>query len=86
MFSLVSAYVSFGLRFTREQVGSAESENVSEIKLSGEGISNEHCFFESHTDGSVFLNALPDCLIMVNGQRLKPNQVGLSFRRSYSSS
>ena len=50
----------FGREFdsTVIQVGRLDSEKSLAIRLSGENISEEHCYFEN-TDGKVTLNGLP---------------------------
>ena len=44
---------------TSSQVGRLDSDKPAAIRLSGDNILEEHCYFEN-TDGKVFLHALPD--------------------------
>lgn len=43
------------------QVGRLDSEKPAAIRLSGESIAEEHCYFENN-DGKVTLHALPDAV------------------------
>lgn len=54
------------------QVGRLDSEKPAAIRLSGESIKEEHCYFENN-DGKVTLYALPDAVTVSrspNGPRI----------------
>lgn len=59
----------------RTTVGNIDSETPADIRLSGDNILPEHCFFESAPDGKVTLHALPNGTTMVNGQRIPSSKV-----------
>lgn len=59
----------------KTMVGNAETSTTADIRLGGEGILDEHCFFESEENGTVHLHALEGGTTMVNGQRLNASQV-----------
>ena len=48
-------------RLTPFQVGRLDSEKPLAIRLSGENISEEHCYFDNN-DGKVTLYALPNAV------------------------
>lgn len=57
-------------------VGSLDGTKPADIRLSGENIQEEHCYFEnSEENGTVHLHALPQGITMVNGRRLEPQKV-----------
>ncbi|KAI0034403.1 kinesin-like protein [Vararia minispora EC-137] len=56
-----------------EQVGRLDSEKAVHIRLSGESIRDEHCYFENN-DGKVTLHALPDASTFLNGRQIAPEQ------------
>jgi kinesin family protein 1 len=56
------------------QVGNL-SETAADIRLSGDSILPEHCFFENSPEGKVVLHAMADSTTMVNGQRIAPDKV-----------
>lgn len=60
----------------RTTVGNIDSETPADIRLSGDNILPEHCYFESAADGKVTLHSVPNGTTMVNGQRVSSHQVG----------
>ena len=49
------------------QVGQLDSEKPAAIRLSGESIKEEHCYFENN-DGKVTLHAMPDAVTVRSRQ------------------
>ncbi|EED79320.1 predicted protein [Postia placenta Mad-698-R] len=54
-------------------VGRLDSEKPAAIRLSGESIAEEHCYFE-HSDGKVTLHAMPDAVTFLNGRQITAGQ------------
>jgi hypothetical protein len=65
---------------TSHQVGNL-SETAADIRLSGDSILPEHCFFENSPEGKVVLHAIADSTTMVNGQRISPDKVSTESLR-----
>ena len=57
----MSECLIYQLKTGRTMVGRLDSEKPAAIRLSGESIAEEHCYFEN-TDGKVTLHALPDAV------------------------
>ncbi|THH01771.1 hypothetical protein EW026_g1020 [Hermanssonia centrifuga] len=55
-------------------VGRLDSEKPAAIRLSGESIKEDHCYFENN-DGKVTLHAMPDAVTFLNGRQIVPDQV-----------
>lgn len=55
----------------RTMVGNVESDKPADIRLRGDNVLAQHCYFETAPDGSVELFAMPDSATLVNGQQLK---------------
>ncbi|CAG8485825.1 15941_t:CDS:10, partial [Acaulospora colombiana] len=77
---LMSECLVYQIKCGKTRVGRLESEEQTEIRLSGENILDEHCFFEN-IDGKVTLHPRPDCITMVNGMRIsEPKLLKSGFR------
>jgi kinesin family member 1 len=57
----MSECLIYQLKDGETMVGRMDSEKPAAIRLSGESIQEEHCYFES-VDGKVTLHALPDAV------------------------
>ncbi|OCH85030.1 kinesin-domain-containing protein [Obba rivulosa] len=55
------------------QVGRLDSEKPAAIRLSGESIAEEHCYFENN-DGKVTLYAMPNAVTFLNGRQITAGQ------------
>jgi len=49
----------YQLKYGSTMVGRLDSEKLAAIRLSGDNISEEHCYFENN-DGKVTLHAMPN--------------------------
>ena len=58
-----------------------DSEKPAAIRLSGENIMEEHCYFQND-DGKVHLHAMPDSVTFLNGKQIAPGQ-GYKLRSGY---
>lgn len=68
---LMSECLIYQLKDGKTLVGNLETDKEAQIRLSGENILPEHCFFEN-LDGVVTLNSvIQDSMTMVNGKRVK---------------
>ncbi|CAG8664701.1 808_t:CDS:2, partial [Acaulospora morrowiae] len=77
---LMSECLVYQIKCGKTRVGRLESDSQPEIRLSGENILNEHCYFEN-IDGKVTLYPSPDCITMVNGMRIsEPKQLKSGYR------
>ncbi|CDO74193.1 hypothetical protein BN946_scf185043.g245 [Trametes cinnabarina] len=72
---LMSECLIYQLKPGRTDVGRLDSDKAVTIKLSGESIAEEHCWFENN-DGKVTLHAMPDAVTFLNGRQITPGQVG----------
>ncbi|KAI0643632.1 kinesin-domain-containing protein [Trametes meyenii] len=61
------------LKSGRTDVGRLDSDKAVTIKLSGESIGEEHCYFENN-DGKVTLHAMPNAVTFLNGRQITPGQ------------
>ncbi|ORY91503.1 hypothetical protein BCR35DRAFT_298679 [Leucosporidium creatinivorum] len=80
---LMSECLIYQIKSGRTTVGNINSETPADIRLSGDNILPEHCYFESAPDGKVTLHSLPNGTTMVNGQRIpssKPKELQSGFR------
>lgn len=59
----------------KTMVGSVDSDQQVDIRLTGDNVLPQHCYFETLPDGSVQLVALADSTTMVNGQRIGSDKV-----------
>ena len=58
---LMSECLIYQIKPGKTEVGRMDSEKPAAIRLSGESIAEEHCYFENN-DGKVMLYALPDAV------------------------
>ncbi|OSD01737.1 kinesin-domain-containing protein [Trametes coccinea BRFM310] len=70
---LMSECLIYQLKPGRTDVGRLDSDKAVTIKLSGESIAEEHCWFENN-DGKVTLHAMPDAVTFLNGRQITPGQ------------
>ncbi|KAF8629621.1 hypothetical protein AX15_003358 [Amanita polypyramis BW_CC] len=70
---LMSECLIYQLKLGKTMVGRLDSDKPAAIRLSGENILEEHCFFENN-DGKVFLQCLPDSVTFLNGKQITPDQ------------
>lgn len=70
---LMSECLIYQLKPGKTIVGRMDSEKPAAIRLSGEKILEEHCYFES-VDGKVTLQSLPDSITFLNGKQIVPGQ------------
>lgn len=74
-FAHLLRYIADQIKSGRTTVGNIDSEMPADIRLSGDNILPEHCYFESAADGKVTLHSLPNGTTMVNGQRIPSSKV-----------
>ncbi|KAJ3798287.1 kinesin-like protein [Lentinula aff. detonsa] len=70
---LMSECLIYQLKPGKTMVGRLDSDKPAAIRLSGDNILEEHCYFEN-TDGKVFIHCLPDSVTFLNGKRITPGQ------------
>ncbi|CCM05667.1 uncharacterized protein FIBRA_07897 [Fibroporia radiculosa] len=70
---LMSECLIYQLKPGRSVVGRLDSQKPAAIRLSGESIAEEHCYFE-HNDGKVTLHAMPDAVTFLNGRQITAGQ------------
>ncbi|CAJ0632034.1 4268_t:CDS:2 [Entrophospora sp. SA101] len=77
---LMSECLVYQIKNGITRVGKSEAEAPADIRLSGENIMDEHCYFENK-DGVVTLHPCTDSLTMVNGMRITaPEKLSSGFR------
>ncbi|KDQ65088.1 hypothetical protein JAAARDRAFT_146452 [Jaapia argillacea MUCL 33604] len=70
---LMSECLIYQLKPGHTMVGNMETSKSAAIRLSGENIREEHCYFDN-ADGKVTLHALPDAVTFLNGRQIGPGQ------------
>ncbi|KAG8935241.1 kinesin-like protein Klp8 [Tulasnella sp. 418] len=70
---LMSECLIYQLKTGTTVVGQMDSDKPVAIRLSGNNILEEHCYFENN-DGVVYLHALPDSITLLNGKQIPPDQ------------
>ncbi|KIJ56915.1 hypothetical protein M422DRAFT_23046 [Sphaerobolus stellatus SS14] len=70
---LMSECLVYQLKPGRTLVGRLDTEKQVVIRLSGDSILDEHCYFENN-DGKVMLTALPHSVTFLNGKQLVEGQ------------
>ncbi|PFH50565.1 hypothetical protein AMATHDRAFT_60839 [Amanita thiersii Skay4041] len=70
---LMSECLIYQIKPGKTVIGRLDSDKPAAIRLSGENILEEHCFFESN-EGKVFLQCLPDSITFLNGKQITPGQ------------
>ncbi|CAB5354698.1 unnamed protein product [Rhizophagus irregularis] len=77
---LMSECLVYQIKPGKTRIGRLESDTHSDIRLSGENIIDEHCYFEN-IDGVVTLHPHENSTTMVNGMRInKPKKLKSGFR------
>ncbi|KAF8576210.1 kinesin-like protein [Ramaria rubella] len=79
---LMSECLVYQLRPGRTMVGRLDSEKPAAIRLSGDNILEEHCFFDN-VDGKVTLSAQPNSTTFLNGKQLtvgEPHKLRSGYR------
>ncbi|KAF9498237.1 kinesin-domain-containing protein [Pleurotus eryngii] len=71
---LMSECLIYQIKPGRTMVARLDSEKPAAIRLSGDNILEEHCYFENNSDGKVFLHSMPDSVTFLNGKQLTPGQ------------
>ncbi|KAF4615993.1 hypothetical protein D9613_011478 [Agrocybe pediades] len=70
---LMSECLIYQLKPGKTVVGRLDSERPAAIRLSGDNILEEHCYFENN-DGKVVIVCMPDSVTFLNGKQLQPGQ------------
>ncbi|KAG8981948.1 kinesin-like protein Klp8 [Tulasnella sp. 425] len=70
---LMSECLIYQLKEGKTMVGRMDSDKPAAIRLSGNNILEEHCWFE-HSGTRVTLTAAPDSITLLNGKQIPPNQ------------
>ncbi|KIY45170.1 kinesin-domain-containing protein [Fistulina hepatica ATCC 64428] len=68
---LMSECLVYQLKPGQTMVGRLNSDKPVAIRLSGENILEEHCYFENN-DGKVFLHTMSNSVTFLNGKQLMP--------------
>ncbi|TRM68597.1 hypothetical protein BD626DRAFT_118862 [Schizophyllum amplum] len=78
---LMSECLIYQLKPGQTMVGRLDSEKPAAIRLSGENIMEDHCYFQND-DGKVMLHAMPNCVTFLNGKQITSGQ-GYKLRSGY---
>ncbi|KAF5331735.1 hypothetical protein D9611_007587 [Ephemerocybe angulata] len=70
---LMSECLIYQLKLGKTMVGKLDSDVPASIRLSGENILEEHCYFENN-EGKVTLTSMPGSVTFLNGKQLSPDQ------------
>ncbi|KAI0699809.1 kinesin-domain-containing protein [Cytidiella melzeri] len=70
---LMSECLIYQLKYGQTMIGRLDSEKPAAIRLSGESIKEEHCYFDNN-DGKVTLHAMPDAVTFLNGRQIVAGQ------------
>ncbi|TFY52398.1 hypothetical protein EVJ58_g10040 [Rhodofomes roseus] len=70
---LMSECLIYQLKSGKTMIGRLNSQMPASIRLSGESIGEQHCYFEN-IDGKVTLHAMPDAVTFLNGRQITPGQ------------
>ncbi|KZT20641.1 kinesin-like protein [Neolentinus lepideus HHB14362 ss-1] len=70
---LMSECLIYQLKPGQTMVGCIDNDKPAAIRLSGENILEEHCYFEN-ADGKVTLIGLPNAVTFLNGRQITPGQ------------
>ncbi|KAG8863400.1 kinesin-like protein Klp8 [Serendipita sp. 405] len=70
---LMSECLVYQLKLGRSVVGRLDSDKPAAIRLSGQNILEEHCFFDNE-NGAVTIQAPANSITFLNGKRIVPNQ------------
>ncbi|KAH9483011.1 Kinesin-like protein [Psilocybe cubensis] len=70
---LMSECLIYQLKPGKTMIGRLDSELPAAIRLSGDNILEEHCYFEN-TEGKVTIVCMPNSVTFLNGKQLEPGQ------------
>ncbi|RXW24238.1 hypothetical protein EST38_g1621 [Candolleomyces aberdarensis] len=70
---LMSECLIYQLKLGKTVVGRLDTDLPAAIRLSGENIHEEHCYFENN-DGKVTLTSISDSITFLNGKQVPPDQ------------
>ncbi|KAF8628160.1 hypothetical protein AX17_006030 [Amanita inopinata Kibby_2008] len=70
---LMSECLIYQIKLGKTVVGRLDNEKPAAIRLSGENILEEHCFFENN-DGKVVIQSMPASVTFLNGKQITPDQ------------
>ncbi|KAL0949081.1 hypothetical protein HGRIS_009175 [Hohenbuehelia grisea] len=71
---LMSECLIYQIKPGKTMVGRLDSSKPAAIRLSGDNILEEHCFFDNNDGGKVFIISMPDSVTFLNGKQLNPGQ------------
>ncbi|KII95978.1 hypothetical protein PLICRDRAFT_87278 [Plicaturopsis crispa FD-325 SS-3] len=70
---LMSECLIYQIKPGKTMIGRLDSTKGAAIRLSGDNIMEEHCYFENN-DGKVTLHSMPDSVTFLNGKQIQPDQ------------
>ncbi|KAJ7929078.1 kinesin-like protein [Mycena leptocephala] len=70
---LMSECLIYQIKPGKTMVGRLDSEKPAAIRLSGDNILEEHCYFEN-TEGKVVIHCMPDSVTFLNGKQIATGQ------------
>ncbi|KAJ7067845.1 kinesin-like protein [Mycena amicta] len=70
---LMSECLIYQIKPGKTMVGRMDSEKPAAIRLSGDNILEEHCYFEN-SDGRVVIHSMSDSVTFLNGKQITPGQ------------
>ncbi|KAJ6543932.1 kinesin-like protein [Mycena capillaripes] len=70
---LMSECLIYQIKPGKTMVGRLDSEKPAAIRLSGDNILEEHCYFEN-MDGKVVIHCMPDSVTFLNGKQIATGQ------------
>ncbi|KAJ7087310.1 kinesin-like protein [Mycena belliarum] len=70
---LMSECLIYQIKPGKTMVGRLDSEKPAAIRLSGDNILQEHCYFEN-TEGKVVIHCMPDSVTFLNGKQIATGQ------------
>ncbi|GLB33311.1 putative TRAFAC class myosin-kinesin ATPase superfamily protein [Lyophyllum shimeji] len=70
---LMSECLIYQIKPGKTVVGRMDNDKPAAIRLSGDNILEEHCYFENN-EGKVTIQCLPDSITFLNGKQLEPGQ------------
>ncbi|KAF9449570.1 kinesin-like protein [Macrolepiota fuliginosa MF-IS2] len=71
---LMSECLIYQIKPGKTVVGRMDSDKPAAIRLSGDKILEEHCYFDN-MDGKVTIQCLPDSITFLNGKQIAPGQL-----------
>ncbi|EGO27133.1 hypothetical protein SERLADRAFT_354579 [Serpula lacrymans var. lacrymans S7.9] len=70
---LMSECLIYQIKPGSTMIGRLDSQKPAAIRLSGDNILEEHCYFENN-DGKVTLHSMPNSVTFLNGKQVSPGQ------------